>query len=59
MWKAITLVASTAFFSLLGLLVQWNRDPSERAMAALLGSLFGFLVGYLSIAVAVSSDRPK
>ncbi len=59
MWKAITLVASTIGFSLIGLLVEWNKTEDFRALGALLGCVAGFIIGYLSIVIAVTSEKPK
>ena len=59
MWKAITLIASTALFCFLGLLVQWNKTGDERTMGAIIGLVAGFIIGYVSIAVAVNSEKPK
>lgn len=60
MWKAITIIASAVTFSFIGLLVQWNKIGSDdRALGAILGAVGGFIIGYLSIVIAVSSERPK
>ncbi len=60
MWKAVTLIVSAVTFSLIGLLVQWNKTGSDdRALGAILGGVGGFIIGYLSIVIAVSSEKPK
>jgi uncharacterized membrane protein required for colicin V production len=60
MWKAFTIIVSTVTFSLIGLLVQWNKlGGDDRALGAILGGVAGFIVGYLSIIIAVSSEKPK
>lgn len=59
MWKAITLVASAAVFSLIGLHVEAGMTPADRLLGATVGCIVGFGLAYVSIIVAVSSDKPK
>ena len=59
MWKATILVASTALFSLIGLLVEWNKSEDSRAFGAIVGCVGGFIIGYLSIFVAIASEKTK
>jgi hypothetical protein len=57
MWKAIVLVMSAFGFSLIGLLIQWPHPSADRAQGAFIGAILGFIVGYLSIFVAIAADR--
>lgn len=59
MWKAIALIASAAVFSFIGLLVEWNKAEDARALGAFVGCIAGFIIGYLSIFVAIASERTK
>ena len=56
MWKAITLVASAFLFSTVGTVAVF-LSRGDAVWGAGIGGVAGFVIGYLAIVIAVSSER--
>jgi len=61
MWKAITLVASTFLFSVVGTVAAYLTftPQGNPAAGAIIGGIAGFGIGYLAVVIGVTSDKPK